>query len=397
MMPIRAVVCGDLNLLRCFNGLPIETLVVASDPREVTLRSRRCKASALISKPSEPDRALADLLEIGRCFSERPVLYYGTDAMLLIISKNRAALSQYFRFRMPEHDLVETLVSKQRFAKLASEACLPVPETLSSDQVSRAEDVLARLGLPCLFKPSVHVGWFQARAAHGLSPHKALLVTTRAELEGALAELSKHCDSFVVQRYVPGGEDCIYSYHAYLSARSEPLGEFAGRKLRTYPKQAGVSTYLELVRCPDLIDVGRALCSRLGLSGPVKLDFKRAPDTGKFYLLEINARFTLWNYLGAVSGVNLPAVAYADLTGARPAPQRHYDTSVRWLSFGNDLRAFLRDYRRDGSLDTWDWLNSYRARKVYDIFEWRDPVPFLANALQFSGALSRRLLRAPAR
>jgi predicted ATP-grasp superfamily ATP-dependent carboligase len=39
--------------------------------------------------------------------------------------------------------------------------------------------------------------------------------------------------------------------------------------------------------------------------------------------LEINPRFTLWHHAGAVAGVNIPALVYADLTGTpRPATAR---------------------------------------------------------------------------
>jgi predicted ATP-grasp superfamily ATP-dependent carboligase len=196
-----------------------------------------------------------------------------------------------------------------------------------------------------------------------------------------------------VQQYIPGGEDLIYSYHAYVDEHFRPLGEFAGRKLRTYPKHAGVSTYLELVHEPELLRIGREVIDRIGLIGPVKLDFKRAADTGQFHLLEVNPRYTLWNHLGAAAGINLPMIAHADLTG-RPVPTASsYRAGVRWLSFGNDLRAFLRDYRPEG-MSVGEWLQSFRAPKVYDIFSWGDPLPFFANALRFSGALSRRLLKA---
>jgi D-aspartate ligase len=386
-----AVLCGDLNMLRCFVDSGVPALVVASDAREVTLRSRYCRRAAVISPLDQPERAVADLVRLGQDFTERPVLFYGTDAQLLLISRNREKLARYFRFRMPRAELIEQLVDKRLFAGLADELGLPVPKTCSSQTVHSADDVLEKVGLPCLFKPSVHIGWFAGRARHQLSPHKALRVETRAELTSALSELALYCDSFVVQSYVPGGEENIYSYHAYLDEQSRPLAEFVGRKLRTYPQQAGVSTYLELIRHPEFMALGRQVAMRLGLTGPVKLDFKRGSQAGQFYLLEANARFTLWNHLGAACGVNLPLAAYADLTG-RPRPQPcAYRVDVRWLSFGNDLRTFWRDYRTSGSLSTQDWLWSYRTRKVYDIWHWRDPLPFIANALRFSDAFARRM------
>ncbi|HMJ14002.1 MAG TPA: hypothetical protein VK524_21440, partial [Polyangiaceae bacterium] len=301
-------------MLRCFTGSGLPTCVVTYDPRDVTLRSRDCRKSSVIAAPHEAERAVSDLISVASELDERPVLFYGTDAALLLISRHRHELAAHFRFRMPQPELIEQLVNKQLFAELATRVELPVPKTLRSDEIETASDIEEHVGLPCVFKPSVHIGWFDARARHGLSPHKALRVETRADLERTLSEISTHCDSFVVQQYIGGGEEQIYSYHAYIDERCRPLGEFAGRKLRTYPKQAGVSTYLELIREPELLALGREVCERLGLVGPVKLDFKRAPETGAFHLLEVNPRYTLWNHLGAAAGVNLPLLAHADLT-----------------------------------------------------------------------------------
>src|SRR6185369_15521749 len=93
------------------------------------------------------------------------------------------------------------------------------------------------------------------------------------------------------------------------------LGHYVGRKIRTYPSRAGVSTYLELCDEPSLERAGFAVLERLGLTGVVKLDWKRDPRTGRFHLLEVNPRFNLWNHLGAAAGVNLPFLAYQDLLG----------------------------------------------------------------------------------
>ncbi len=53
-----------------------------------------------------------------------------------------------------------------------------------------------------------------------------------------------------------------------------------------------------------------------------------------------------------MSGVNLPMVAYRDLTEAAvPVAAGDYTTDTRWLAFGDDLRSLLRNYRPSGELD----------------------------------------------
>jgi predicted ATP-grasp superfamily ATP-dependent carboligase len=387
---IPAVVAGDLNLLRCLAGRGIHSTVVAWDRREPTLRSRFAEQTFVIAPPSEPDRALADLEQIASGFDERPILYFGQDSLLLLVSRARERLERRYRFSLPSADLVEMLVDKAQFADLARRNELPIPESVRSDELLDARDLLTRLPLPFAFKPNVHIGWLDRRAATDRMPRKALRADTKGQAVSLYDELSRQ-GPFVVQHWVDGGEDAVLSFHAYVDARSRMLGWFVGRKIRTYPKEAGVSTYLELVHDFEVARLGFDIVKRLGVVGPLKIDFKRDATTGRLYVLELNARFTLWCYLGMVCGVNLPALAYADLLGLPVPDPTLYRTDIRWLSFPNDLRTFLRSYRPSKALGLFDWLASYRSKKVYDVFSWSDPAPSAASLLDYAQRATRRI------
>jgi predicted ATP-grasp superfamily ATP-dependent carboligase len=389
MLP--AVLLGDLNLLRCFAGSKIPTIVASSDAREPALYSRHAGQRRLIAPFEQTERVLSDLEAIARPYTERPTLFYGSDRQLLTLSRHRARLDSLYRMPLPAADLVENLVDKSRFSALARKLELPTPPTLASHEFETAQDIVAKIAPPWLIKPNVHEAWTEFRAAERLGPKKGVRVRSAAELRGLLHKLGRHGRDFVVQGYVPGGEEQVYSFHAYVGAGGDLLGHFVGRKIRTYPREAGASTYLELVDHPALVKLGSEVVGKLGVVGPVKVDFKRDPRTGRFYLLELNARYNLWHYLGGVCGVNLPLIAHAELTGEEcPVPHLH-STDVRWLSFADDLRSLLRGQRPSGELGLGTWLRSLRGRKVYDVFSWSDPVPFLVALLNYSRALGLRL------
>jgi predicted ATP-grasp superfamily ATP-dependent carboligase len=78
---------------------------------------------------------------------------------------------------------------------------------------------------------------------------------------------------------------------------------------------------------------------RIGLVGPCKLDVIRDVRAGRWVLLEVNARYNLWHYLGAVHGINLLKVAYDYLTGGAVETMRAYRPNVRWCN----LEAFAWD------------------------------------------------------
>jgi len=169
------------------------------------------------------------------------------------------------------------------------------------------------------------------------------------------------------------------------------LDDFVGRKVRTHPPRTGESSFIELVHDETLRALGARIAAQVPLKGVFKMDFKRDPASGRWYLLEVNARCNLWHYLGVANGVNLPRVAceYA-VRGERPASPTPYRTAFRWLSLELDARAFL-ELRREGSLSFAGWLASiFISRNVYNVFAWRDPGPWLRF---WSLRLTRRAAR----
>lgn len=392
----RVVLFGSLSVLRCFGAVGIPVMIVDSDPESLTLRSRYARWKQMIACPrEEPSRAVDDLVAVGKAFAERPMLAFDSDAMLLLVSRNRDVLSRYYRFLMPDADLVEDLVGKLRFSALVERLNWPVPKTIVATSDATAEDIVRRIGLPCVLKPNSHVGRFLSEVLQHERdrPHKVLRVDTLEELRRAYSRMQGYCDSFVVQEYVPGGDDCLYSFHAYFDATSRPLGCFAGRKIRTYPKCTGFSTCLELVHEPELVRLGLEMMRQIKFVGPMKIDFKKDEGRNRFVALECNPRLNLWMGLGAACGINLPAMAAADLAGEPVAPLTAYRTGVKWLSFGDDARAFLREYRPDGDCTWAQWLWSLHGPTVHDVFAWRDPWPWGVCATRYIGANLRKVGR----
>ena len=107
------------------------------------------------------------------------------------------------------------------------------------------------------------------------------------------------------------------------------------------------------------------------------MDFKQDPRDGRWLLLEINARFNLWHYLGARNGLNLVQVAYEYLLERARPPLPRAATTYRWLSLELDWRAY-RALRSRGEITFGRWIASIAlSRNVFDLFSWRDPGPWI--------------------
>ena len=119
----------------------------------------------------------------------------------------------------------------------------------------------------------------------------------------------------MVQDLIPGGDDELYTLGAYLSESLEPLGLFCGRKLIQTPPGIGTARLAEAVWVDEVVDAGLHLLRALGCNGLSQVEFKRDPRDGKFKLMEVNPRLWQWHSLARASGVDLPLIAYRDLTG----------------------------------------------------------------------------------
>lgn len=318
------------------------------------------------------DELLRSLLAFAERQPEPPPLYVQQDRDLLFASRRRDELGRAFRLPLAAADTIEACVDKARFGELAARLDLPVPRSVPVTVAAGAEMPELALEYPAVLKPVTRreASWRPHNAGH-----KAVAVDSAAGLRREWPRLVRIGVDLVAQELVPGGEERIESYHAYVDERGEVAGEFAGRKLRTLPPRFGDTTALEITAAGDVLELGRECVRRLGLRGVAKLDFKRAP-AGQLRLLEVNPRFNLWHHPGALAGVNLPALVYADLTGRPRPPVTRVRAGVTWSVPWDDLRAV----RALGQpLGAWvRWQARCDARHVIAL---DDPLPFLRTVL----------------
>ncbi len=367
-----ACVLGDMDLVRPL-GLAGVRCAVVGPPGGATAHSRFTER--LIPWEGGCDDALVDrLLRFGAAQPDKPVLYMEEDAQLLMVSRHRDRLAAVFRFALADGDLVETLVDKGRFQALAERLDLPVPRTRRLRPLPGSEAPDLDLRYPVIVKPLTRrPPWDEIE---GLG--KAIRLEGPEELRALWPRLIPVGIDLLAQELIPGPETRIESHHVYIDDAGTVAGEFTGRKIRTYPVDYGHSTALTITDIDgegaDVSALGREIAARIGLRGVAKFDFKRDPD-GRLHLLEINPRFNLWHHLGAVAGVNLPAIVQADLTGRpRPAPAKARPGAC-WCHISKDRLA-----ARDSGVPMARWL-AWVARCEAKAITPDDPMPFLRPKL----------------
>jgi predicted ATP-grasp superfamily ATP-dependent carboligase len=361
---------GDADLIRALGMAGIRSACVTREGWPAHRSRFTATRVEWADNWGEHDRLVRNVLEFATAMPEPPPLFFQHDGDLVFVSRNRDALRPHLRFTIAGADLVEQCVDKTLFIVLAERLGLPIPRSVVLWPAVQPTPPQLDLEPPLLVKPLTRRDdWWRPLAGHA----KAIELASHEELEREWPRLAEAGIDLVVQELVPGGEDRIESYHAYVDPAGHVAAEFTGRKLRTFPRSYGETTACEITDAGDVREIGRDCMLRLGLTGVAKLDFKRDP-AGRLHLLEANPRFNLWHLPAAAAGVNLPAVVYADLLGLprpRIGPLR---PGVRYSVPWRDLRAA----RQEGtSFARWA---AWQARcETHHNVALDDPMPFVGG------------------
>ena len=382
---------GGVNLVRAFGLAGIPVIVASTEARPPATFSRYCAGACRLPAAADGEtlaRALLAAVEpVCDAIRSRVPLFCGNDFYLRLLQDHRDLLSGRFLMLLNEPATAEALIDKSLFQSLASARGIAVSRTLDPDTAASLEG-------PVLVKPKSKAALHDITGKTDFftrSSKARVFESGRAAVDAVTA--SGLSGSLLFQEYVRGDDRSLWSFNGFADEEGRLLEWFIGRKIRTFPPLTGESSYIELAHDDELAELGRQIVSRIPLRGLFKIDLKRDSITGRFYVLEVNARCTLWLHLGARNGVNLAAVAYEYLTaGARPA---HVEarTDYRWLFLRLDYRAY-RQLASAGSLSTLRWLRSLaESRKIYHTFSWTDPAPFIRHLWSRVGSARKWLRR----
>lgn len=372
---VLGVTTNGLSFVRSLGRRGIHVTMLETPAGHPGMTSRYGTPCPLPDITDHPDAWLAALDTIGRR-EEHPVLIATGDEHILFVSRHRELLARHFRFRIPAAGLAEVLCSKQAQYERLIEMDCPMPKTAF---VKPGDDNLFELaertiGYPCVVKPTSSHGW--RRRGTGV---KLRLAHSPDELRAALDEMAATGVPFVLQEFIPGGDDQIHACVAYCGEGGRLLASMTKQKLRQHPPRCGNGSFQISTHNPEVAALSEGILQQLGYQGLVAIEYKWDARDSLYKMMEINPRSVSGNQLAVDAGVDLPWVYYRDLTGL-PIPARApCRAGVKYLHLGWDLQGFLIEHRA-GRMALLPWLRSILGARSFAMFSWRDPRPFLSYA-----------------
>lgn len=392
-MKHKAVVLGcnyyiGLSVIRCLGIHGIPTVAVDySDKEAYGAKSRYCSERLIAPHyKQDPEGFIRFLIEYARQQDLPPVLFPCHDAYVEIVDEHLSELRKYYLLPQTQQGLYTKVMNKQTLHWLARQHNVLVPETVRPEEEHFFEKIDSIIGYPCIVKPTDSPS-FVARFRR-----KLFKVHNREELTQAIQQAKEATLEVIVQRIIPGFDDHMYTFDAYLDQQSKVTHYETCQKFRQYPINFGASVYTGQRHIPELHTIGAAFLEKLKWKGFAEIEFKKDAETGRYYLIEINVRITNLNVLLHKVGMNIPYITYCELTGAplvQPKTQREDTGMVFWYAY-EDLLA-VRDYIRSGQLTPAAVLRSLFTRKAHAIWDWKDPRPAAAYAALIGQKLLKKL------
>ncbi len=369
---------GQLGVLRSFGRLGIKAYGIDPHLSSAGLFSRYCKKKFLYDVDAEtPTNSVRYLLDIAKKIGKRSLLIHTTDSGASWLAENANELSEGYLFPRLSKELVQALASKKEMYYLAKKFGVPTPKACFPSSISDVEEYGKDAVFPIVLKEIYRGG----------SPRvgkRMFIARTKQEL----LKLYKLCEdpsnpNFMLQEYIPGGDDSIWMFNGYFNDRSDCLFSMTGKKIRQSPVHTGVTSLGVCLTNPIVDRITRNFMKSIGYRGILDIGYRFDARDGKYKVLDINPRIgSTFRLFVGTNGLDVARAEYLDLTG-QPVPSSEVAEGRKWFVEDRDLVSSVR-YYYEQKLTFSQWISSFRGVRESAWFAWDDLFPFFVMLVKSS-------------
>jgi D-aspartate ligase len=378
---------GALGIIRSLGRLKVPVYAVVEDGFSPVALSRYLSGAFVWRNQGlSTDALLAGIAAIGKQFAQSPIIIPTDDSAAAFIAENAEILGKSFLFPRLPPDLPRRLSNKQNLYRLCRSIGVPCPETASPRCLADVHAFIRHATFPVVVKAAE-----PQRLPEGVrSPY---IARKPPELLAYYAQAeTPDSPHLMFQEYIPQscGEDWIF--HGYCNPQTECFVAFTGKKLRSNPPFAGITSLGVSVRNEPLIAESERLLRTIGYSGIMDLDYRLDKRDCQYKLLDFNPRIGAnFRMFEDHAETDVVRALYLDLTGRSVRRLPVVEDRI-FIVENHDILASLRYFHR-GALTIRTWWRSMRGQREIAWFDWRDPVPFFTMSVRFFCQTAARMLR----
>jgi predicted ATP-grasp superfamily ATP-dependent carboligase len=364
-----AVVLGaginGLGVARSLARAGIRPWLLDSDGRRFEMHTRAARPMGIASLHGPV--LIDELVRLGTALFAglQPVLLLTQEESVKMVSHERERLSPLYRFVLPPRDLLDTLLHKHGFQRLAEQFGCPIPALI---RVSTPAELhtLERLRYPVVVKPG------ERHDGYGRQFKKAYRIESAADAIELVGRILPVMPDVVVQEWTEGPDSNIYFCLQCIDGQGQVTASFTGRKIRSWPPQVGGTA--SCAPAPEAHAELSALTTKFfrdaGVAGMAAMEYKRDARSGAFRMVEPTVGRTDYQAeVATLNGVNLPYAAYCAALGTNPPTSQRAPKSLAWRVRSEDVQsARAQNQRPDEGFEAFDGIADA-------VWRWSDPMP----------------------
>ncbi len=329
-------------------------------------------------------KALNQLIEYAKKQDEKPVLFPSHDKYVEFIDTYYDELEKYFLIPQ-QKGLNSILMDKWKLYDIALEHGVKVPYSIDISDDNISKKINDTIGYPCIIKPVNTVIFTK------LFRKKTFICENEQDIKKYIELCKNNNVEAFVQEIVPGFDDHMLTYDSYIDKSGRTTHYMTAQKQRQWPINFGASVFTKQHYIKEVINIGKPFMEKLNYRGFSEIEFKRHEKTGEIYLIEINVRTTNFNNLIYKTGINMPYIAYCDLTNNKMPDNKYleHNTNYAFIYGFEDILAII-NYKKTAQKSLSSSLKiSFSKKWAPAIFDLKDLKPYL----HFNGKLIKKILK----
>jgi D-aspartate ligase len=368
---------GSLGVERSLGRLGVDVYGVDPNLWSAGLYSRYCKGRFIWDfDGAPPEASIKHLLHIAKKIGRRSILVQTTDNSANWLAEYADQLNKWYLIPKISPQLVKTFTSKKELFYLAKRIGIPTPEACFPTALNDVEEYVKDATFPVMLKEI-------CRRSSSRMGKSMFIVKTKAEL----VNLYRHYEdilnpNFMLQEYIPGGDDAIWMFNGYFNKDSVCLFGVTGKKIRQSPVHKGVTSLGICIHNETVNELTRRFMKSVGYQGMLDIGYRYDVRDGEYKVLDVNPRIgASFRLFVGDNGLDVVRAQYLDLTG-QTVPKSRIVEGRKWFVEDRDLVSSLR-YRREKNLTFSQWARSFYGIREAAWFALDDINPFLMMSAKF--------------
>lgn len=247
-------------------------------------------------------------MDIYKDHSEPVILIACGDGYAELLSKHKEELSKVFVVPYIDYDLLQVLITKEGFYKMAEKYGLPYPKTkiITMDDYKKENYLTIPFDYPVELKPADPVSWLKVQFE---GRKKTFTIKDEGELADIVGKIYKngYKADLILQDFIPGDDSNMRTLNAYVDKNHQVKMMCLGHPLLEDPTPQSIGNYMTILPAYDqkLYEEVQSFLEKLHYTGMANFDIKYDVRDGQYKFFEINLRQGRSSFYVTLNGYNL--------------------------------------------------------------------------------------------